>query len=265
MTCLLKIGGHTAHVMFDLGSSIDAISPHFANACSIKVFKLESQEHLQLGTIGSCTKFKFGTWSPITIGETNVDMWWDVVNINKYSGIIGSRWMQKNKVVLDTPSSPVFIVSKPTELLFFPINEVELEELSGSVKYTDADIPQLCAKWIEKYRDILSGVPETLPPLREINHQIQLINESKRYNYYMPCCPDSLKVQLSEKLERYSRAQWWISTTVLQAAPMLCIPKKNGKICTIVDYRQQNENTVKDITPFPDQDHIWSDIARHKY
>ncbi|KIK60582.1 hypothetical protein GYMLUDRAFT_167562 [Collybiopsis luxurians FD-317 M1] len=227
MTCLLKIGGHTAHVMFDLGSSIDAISPHFANACGIKVFELESQEHLQLGTIGSCAKFEFGTWSPITIGETNINTWWDIVNINKYSGITGSRWMQKNKYRFR---------AKPTELLFFPINKVELEEPSGSVKYTDADIPWPRAKWIEKYRDILSGVPETLPPLREINHQIQLINESKRYNYYMPHCPDSLKVQLSEKLERYSQAQWWISTTVPQAAPMLCIPKKNGKICTIVDY-----------------------------
>ena len=101
MTCLLKIGGHTAHVMFDLGSSIEAISPHFANACGIKVFKLENQEHLQLGTIGSRAKFEFGMWSPISVGETNIDTWWDVVNIDKYSGIIGSRWMRRNKVVLD--------------------------------------------------------------------------------------------------------------------------------------------------------------------
>ena len=47
-----------------------------------------------------------------------------------------------------------------------------------------------------------------------------------------------------------------------QATPMLCIPKKNGTLRTIFDLRQQNENTWKDVTPFPDQDAICHDIAR---
>ena len=49
-------------------------------------------------------------------------------------------------------------------------------------------------------------------------------------------------------------AGWWEMKSTPQAAPMLCIPKKNGKLRTIVDCRQRNDNTVKDITPFPDQD-----------
>ena len=43
---------------------------------------------------------------------------------------------------------------------------------------------------------------------------------------------------------------------------MLCIPKKNGTLRTIFDLRQQNENTRKDVTPFPDQDTIRHDIVR---
>ena len=43
---------------------------------------------------------------------------------------------------------------------------------------------------------------------------------------------------------------------------MLCIPKKNGTLRTIFDLRQQNENTLKDVTPFPDQDAIRHDIAQ---
>ena len=50
-----------------------------------------------------------------------------------------------------------------------------------------------------------------------------------------------------------------------QASPMLCIPKKNGKLRTVVDCRQRNDNTVKDVTPFPDQDRIRMDVARAKY
>ena len=50
-----------------------------------------------------------------------------------------------------------------------------------------------------------------------------------------------------------------------QVTPMLCIPKKNGTLRTMFDLRQQNENTWKDVTPFPDQDVICHDIAQAKF
>ena len=50
-----------------------------------------------------------------------------------------------------------------------------------------------------------------------------------------------------------------------QVVPMLCIPKKNGKLHTVFDLREQNNNTVKDVTPFPDQDIIHNDMARAAY
>jgi Reverse transcriptase (RNA-dependent DNA polymerase) len=46
---------------------------------------------------------------------------------------------------------------------------------------------------------------------------------------------------------------------------MLCVPKKNGMLHTVFDLREQNENMVKDVTPFPDQDIIRNDIARAAY
>jgi Reverse transcriptase (RNA-dependent DNA polymerase) len=58
------------------------------------------------------------------------------------------------------------------------------------------------------------------------------------------------------------KAGWWVPTNTRQAIPMLSIPKKNGTLRTVFDMRLQNENTVKDLTPFPDQDIIWNDIAR---
>jgi hypothetical protein len=53
---------------------------------------------------------------------------------------------------------------------------------------------------------------------------------------------------------------------VQQAVPMLCVSKKTPSIlCTVFDLRQQNDNTIKDVTPFPDQDTIWHDMAQSKY
>jgi hypothetical protein len=46
---------------------------------------------------------------------------------------------------------------------------------------------------------------------------------------------------------------------------MLCVPKKSGKLRTVIDGRKKNDNTEKDVTPFPDQEEIRMDVARGKY
>jgi hypothetical protein len=68
-----------------------------------------------------------------------------------------------------------------------------------------------------------------------------------------------------EKIDCYLVAGWWEEKNVPQASPLLCIPKKNGRLHTVVDCRERNLNTVKDLTPFPDQDMIWNDIAQAPY
>ena len=46
---------------------------------------------------------------------------------------------------------------------------------------------------------------------------------------------------------------------------MLCIPKKNSTLRNVFDLQQQNENTWKNVTPFPDQDAICHDIVQAKF
>lgn len=124
------------------------------------------------------------------------------------------------------------------------------------------DAPQLRKQWFENYKDITNGVPEVLPPLREVNHRIPIIDSSKVYHYHLPRCPDAMKPALMEKLRRYNRAGWWKFKTAPQAAPMLCIAKKTGDLRTVFDLRKRNDNTVKDVSPFPDQEQIRQDVAR---
>jgi hypothetical protein len=119
--------------------------------------------------------------------------------------------------------------------------------------------------WFAKYSDIMNGTPPGLPPLREINHKIPLIDESKRYSYRLPRCPEAMRPKLMEKLSQYVDNDWWTPKAVSQAAPLLCILKKSGKLRTVMDCRQRNDNTHKDVTPFPDQDQIRMDVARAKY
>ena len=83
--------------------------------------------------------------------------------------------------------------------------------------------------------------------------------------YYLPCCPATIRKEFQEKLNRYVNAKWWVPATGTQALPLMCIPKKDGRIRTVIDARQRNENTVKDVTPLPDQEVIREDVAQGKF
>src|SRR6266481_7399718 len=115
---------------------------------------------------------------------------------------------------------------------------------------------------MDKIIDLVSGVPLKVPLLREINHEINLIDPHKQIKYCLPKCPNVLKEELADKISHYTSAGWWVSSMARQAVPMLCMLKKSRKLRTVFDYWLQNENTVKDILPFPDQDAIRHDVAR---
>src|SRR6202040_3296227 len=150
-----------------------------------------------------------------------------------------------------------------------PKEEVLLAAMDANLNTLMKDeeqLPDLRKNWVELAKDILSGAPSHLPPLREVNHKIPIIDEEKQYNYYLPRCPDALKTQLIDKIQDYKSAGWWMETNVSQAALMLCIFKKGGaKLRTVIDGRKRNENTRKDVTPFPNQEQIRNDVAQSKY
>ena len=130
---------------------------------------------------------------------------------------------------------------------------------------TEKDIPQLRNKWRSKYAALFGNIPLELPPFREVNHKINLVDPDKQIHYRLPKCLEHYHSDLSEKIQRYTTAKWWLPVTARQAVPMLCIPKKNGKLHTVFDLCKQNDNMVKDVTPFPDQDNIRHDVAQCTY
>ena len=87
------------------------------------------------------------------------------------------------------------------------VTEVHAQDVKNMGTLTEDDIPELQAKWLQSCQDIMNGVLEELPPMCGINHHIPLIDENKRYHYHLPRCPDSMKVQLMEKIMRYTRGR----------------------------------------------------------
>ena len=83
------INGCTAYTMIDTGSMGNFVSPAFATVTKMRVFPLEQQLTLQLGCIGSRSKITHGGTSTIQIGNYEVEVYFDVANIDHYNCIIG--------------------------------------------------------------------------------------------------------------------------------------------------------------------------------
>ncbi|KAG6895740.1 hypothetical protein C0995_012259 [Termitomyces sp. Mi166 len=102
-------------------------------------------------------------------------------------------------------------------------------------KLSEDDFLRLRQAWQQEFADIINRTKEELPPWREVNHEINLIDESRQYKYHLPHCPRALQEQLHEKTNRYFNAKWWEPRAATQAAPLLCIPKKDGTLQTALD------------------------------
>ncbi|KAF8236147.1 hypothetical protein L208DRAFT_1253068, partial [Tricholoma matsutake] len=171
--------------------------------------------------------------------------YFDVINIDQYDAIVGTVFMRKHGIMLDFEQDKL---SDLNEALFVICDELA-EKTRTLGPLGKKDIPQLQEEWLEAGKDVLQGVPEWPPPMREINHQIPLVDDHKKYHYCLPKCPDSMRQPLTDKIERYCRVGWRRPACMEQAAPMLVVPKKNGAICTVVNAKKQNDNIVKNMTP----------------
>ena len=78
--------------------------------------------------------------------------------------------------------------------------------LSPDVILRDDDIPQLRRSWDDNITDLVSGIPLKLPPIWEVNHEINLIDPKKCIHYRLPKCPEHFCKELSQKIERYTTA-----------------------------------------------------------
>ena len=124
--------------------------------------------------------------------------------------------------------------------------------LLRGAKPTTKRLSTIRESWMDKITKLVNGVPPKVPPFRMINHEINLIDTNKQIKYHLPKCPDTLKEELAEKISQYTSAGWWVPTLVRQAVPMLCVLKKSGKLRMVFNLRMQNNNTEKDVSPFPD-------------
>lgn len=117
---------------------------------------------------------------------------------------------------------------------------------------------------LSDYGDVFSE-PKTLPPHKQYDHAITLVEGSQPSNArpyrYSPLQKDEIERQLHEMLEsgviEHSMSPF--------AALVLLVKKKYGSWCFCVDYRLLNDLTVKNRFPLPIIDELLDELAGTKY
>lgn len=117
LTVLVDIGGHKALTLMDSGCTIKALSPTYGQSTGGKVHQLTNPHFLQLGTVGSRANFKYGTIMRTSYSDICEDVYFDVVNIDGYDAIVGTRFMRKHGVQLDFEKGLVLIRGVPAPTL----------------------------------------------------------------------------------------------------------------------------------------------------
>ncbi|KAF9258712.1 hypothetical protein L218DRAFT_822596, partial [Marasmius fiardii PR-910] len=104
LSAFIEINKIHAFVLFDSGSTADAISPDFARLAKLKICQLENPVTLQLGTKGSKSKINYGCYAPYKIQTKNAEVrnrdYWDIANIDRYNAVVGTVFMRNHDINL---------------------------------------------------------------------------------------------------------------------------------------------------------------------
>jgi hypothetical protein len=141
LTAEIEINGVKALTLFDTGSTTDSITPEFAFATKANTFKLEEQVILQLGCVGSRSKISYGTRVPIGIDQFRDEVYFDLVNIDRYDCIIGTPFMNKYGVCLDFGTRSIKINGREIPAMTFDEEQTHVDKKKQLRSYKQARPP----------------------------------------------------------------------------------------------------------------------------
>jgi len=128
------------------------------------------------------------------------------------------------------------------------------EQDNGEIgKKPDKTNPKNLSEYIQPFTHLFNKKKfEKLPERREWDHEINLMDEApKELNAKAYTMTLKEKEALNQWLDEQLKTRLIMESKLRYAAPCFYIPKKDGSLWLVQDYRKLNQVTIKDKTPLP--------------
>lgn len=274
-TLKLQIGSLTAIALVDSGNDVSFINAKFAvkSKCNISetdavtVEAANGQEMLSNTACLNC---------PFTIQGHKFNHDLRLLNVRGYDVIIGADWLYTHSPVELDLRQREFSVCKNggSKITFYDetiqgnsqvigtrklCQLLKKKAIGAVVMLTNSHMNKLSPKleipaWIQQtlteFEDVFQE-PDHLPPPRQVDHSIPLIDESKTVNQRAYRLPHHQKNEMEALVKQLLNSAMIRPSVSPYSSPVILVKKKDGTWRLCVDYRQLNSNTVKNKYPIP--------------
>jgi hypothetical protein len=268
LTIEVTVHGATARALVDSGSLADFMSTTLADQLKVPLQDLAKPLAVQLAVSGSRTMVNHCTVVNFAYQSISEQRRFEIINLDNYDLILGTPFLFQHgialgfnplRIAIGHPSSQNiagdqvnFVASMMADVLHDGLDELRTQ--------LRAEASRLC-----------KPVEETpLPPFRNVNHRIPIIDTQKVYSWRPSKCPEPLKALWNDKRERYIKSGRWRFRPGRNAAPLMILLKKPGpdgevRIRTVIDKREANNNTVKLASQLPEIESILRNVSSHPF
>ncbi|XP_022842142.1 uncharacterized protein LOC111365867 [Olea europaea var. sylvestris] len=254
-TC--TIADKVCKLIIDSGSCENIVSEEAIEKLQLKMDRHPKPYKLSWQNKGSEVTVEKWCLVSFSIGKKYFDnAWCDVLSMDACHVLLGRPWQYDRSVIHDGR----FLVEIGREKIVYALMPCE-----NSAANVDSKLPAEVHQLLMEFFDLMpKDLPPGLPPMRDIQHQIDLISGSSlpnRPTYHLsPKETEELQRQVVELLERgYIR-----ESMSPCAVPALLVPKTDGSWRMCTDSRAINGITVKYRFPIPRLDDMLDQLSGSK-
>ena len=278
------LASRPVRILLDSGASANFIDDKLVQELALPTVPLSSHVTVRVAD-GRTSVVGHSVSTDLTVGTLGFGVTCLPTELTYYDLVLGKPWLtafnpsvnwklnavslvhaNKTHVLLGCQRSgmPGYVISSMEVEEMVKLGEsvyiIQLNAVTNNVSDTDAyNVPEL-EQLLQEFKDVLSGLPEGLPPSRAGDHHIRLEPDAtppaSRIYPLSGAQLAELRAQLQELLERgFIRP-----STSPFGAPILFVPKKDGGWRLCIDYRALNRITVRTQHPFPKIDEMFEQL-----